>query len=45
MIRGTYQKVSHKWLQGYLNEFTFRYNERRAEEALFKTLLSRAAEV
>jgi len=43
-IRGTYRKVSHKWLQGYLNEFTFRYNERRSEQAMFKTLLSRAAE-
>ena len=30
-IRGTYRKVSHKWLQGYLNEFTFRYNERHSE--------------
>lgn len=25
-IRGTYKKVSHKWLQGYLNEFCWRYN-------------------
>jgi hypothetical protein len=23
-IRGNYEKVSHKWLQGYLNEFTWR---------------------
>jgi len=22
-IRGNYKKVSHRWLQGYLNEFTF----------------------
>ncbi len=43
-IRGTYRKVSHRWLQGYLNEFTFRYNERSAEQAMFKTLLLRAAE-
>jgi transposase len=27
-IRGNYKKVSHKWLQGYLNEFTWRYNHR-----------------
>ena len=27
-IRGTYRKVSHKWLQGYLNEFVWRYNLR-----------------
>jgi ISXO2-like transposase domain len=25
-IKGTYRKVSHKWLQGYLNEFVWRYN-------------------
>jgi transposase len=42
-IRGTYRKVSHKWLQGYLNEFTFCYNERNAERAMFETLLLRAA--
>ncbi len=43
-IRGTYRKVSHKWLQGYLNEFCFRYNERASEQAMFKTLLLKAAE-
>jgi len=42
-IRGTYRKVSHKWLQGYLNEFTFRYNERHSRTAMFRTLLTRAA--
>lgn len=42
-IRGTYRKVSHKWLQGYLNEFTFRYNERHSKQAMFTTLLERAA--
>ncbi len=42
-IRGTYRKVSHKWLQGYLNEFTWRYNHRSDSEAMFKTLLLRAA--
>jgi hypothetical protein len=43
-IRGTYRKVSHKWLQGYLNEFCFRHNERAAEQPMFKTLLLRAAD-
>ena len=42
-IRGTYRKVSHKWLQGYLNEFMFRYNERHSKQAMFHTLLERAA--
>ena len=44
-IRGTYPKVSHKWLQGYLNEFTFRYNERHSRQAMFRTLLARAARI
>jgi transposase len=42
-IRGTYRKVSHKWLQGYLNEFTWRYNHRLDSQAMFRTLLLRAA--
>jgi transposase-like protein len=42
-IRGNYKKVSHKWLQGYLNEYVWRYNERRSGEAMFRTLLARAA--
>lgn len=43
-IRGTYRKVSHKWLQGYLNEFTWRYNHRRSGESMFHLLVSRAAQ-
>lgn len=42
-IRGTYRKVSHKWIQGSLNEFTFRKNERNSREAMFRVLLTRAA--
>jgi len=41
-IRGTYRKVSHKWLQGYLNEFCWRYNHRYDERAMFQTPLLRA---
>jgi transposase len=41
-IRGTYRKVSHKWLQGYLNEFCWRYNHRYDERAMFYTLLLRS---
>ena len=47
-IRGNYKKVSHKWLQGYLNEFTFRANQRRENlwgRAMFESLLLRAASV
>jgi transposase-like protein len=42
-IRGTYRKVTHRWLQGYLNEFTWRYNHRHDRRAMFTTLLLRAA--
>jgi transposase-like protein len=43
-IKGTYRQVSHRWLQGYLNEFTFRYNERYSDTPMFRTLLGRAAQ-
>lgn len=43
-IRGTYRKVSHKWLQGYLNEFTWRYNQRYSNESMFHLLLQRATQ-
>ena len=35
-ISGNYHSVSPKWLQGYLNEFVWRYNQRRSmDEAMF----------
>jgi transposase len=40
-IRGTYRKVSHRWLQGYLNEFTWRYNHRHDRQSMFEQLLLR----
>jgi transposase len=43
-IRGNYKKVSHKWLQGYLNEFTWRYNHRYDGRSMFHLLVSRAVE-
>jgi len=43
-LRGNYKKVSRKWLQGYLNEFTWRYNNRRDGRGMFLALLSRAAQ-
>jgi transposase-like protein len=42
-IAGTYHAVSRKWLQGYLNEFTWRYNRRDSEQAMFLSLIARAA--
>lgn len=44
-IAGTYHSVSTKWLQGYLNEFAWRYCERgNATRSMFDSLLARAAE-
>jgi transposase len=44
-IRGTYRKVSHRWLQGYLNEFTWRYNLRyQRDPSMFAELIARAAQ-
>lgn len=42
-IAGNYHGVSEKWLQSYLNEFTWRYNHRHTDQAMFRTLLLRAA--
>jgi hypothetical protein len=33
--------VSHHWLQGYPNEFTWRRNARLSPEAMFEQLLDR----
>jgi hypothetical protein len=43
-MRGTYKKVSRKWLQSYLDEYAWRYNERfRGERSMFHNLLDKAA--
>jgi transposase-like protein len=42
-IRGVYHVVSAKWLQGYLNEYAWRYNHRDDRESMFRLLLNRAA--
>ena len=39
-ISGVYHAVSPKYLQSYLDEYTFRYNHRKDEKAMFKTVLS-----
>ena len=41
-IRGVYHAVSAKHLQGYLNEYAWRYSHRADERALFETLLLRS---
>jgi transposase-like protein len=42
-ISGNYHSVSSKWLQSYLNEYAWRYNERESATPMFVTLLNRAA--
>ncbi len=42
-ISGTHHAVSAKWLQGYLNEYAWRYNHRDDGQAQFLTLLLRSA--
>lgn len=42
-VRGVYHSVSKKWLQGYLNEYAWRYNHRDDGVAQFRRLLTRAA--
>jgi transposase-like protein len=42
-IRGVYHRVSAKHLQGYLNEYVWRYNRRDDDAAMFLQLILRAA--
>jgi transposase-like protein len=42
-IDGVYHAVSAKHLQGYLNEYAWRYNQRFEPETRFEALLGRAA--
>jgi transposase-like protein len=41
-IRGSHHSVSKKHLQGYLNEYAWRYNHRDDPVAMFERLLARA---
>lgn len=38
-VKGTFIKLSKKWMQSYVNEFTFRQNNK--EKVLFKELIGR----
>jgi hypothetical protein len=40
-IRGVYHAVSREYLQSYLDEYTFRYNERNSTRPMFWTILDR----
>jgi transposase len=41
-IRGVYHSVSTKYLQNYLDEYTFRYNRRHMGNQQFRSILERA---
>src|SRR6266511_3748746 len=43
-VRGAHHAVSQKWLQGYLNEWTWRYNRREDGNVMFRDLIETAAE-
>jgi transposase len=42
-ITGTHHAVSRKWLQGYVNEYVWRYNRRGDAKSLFAQLILRSA--
>jgi transposase len=44
-MRGAYKHISDRWLQSYLDEYSWRYNARREPEGLFEQLLRRAAAI
>jgi transposase-like protein len=41
-VRGAHHSVSYKWLQGYLNEWSWRYNRRESVGPMFYDLLNEA---
>lgn len=43
-IGGVYHSVSKKYLQSYLNEYSFRYNRREAKQPMFTSLLEQVSE-
>ncbi len=43
-LRGIHHHCSDEYLQGYLNEYHFRYNRRNSEGVLFNTLIKRMVE-
>ena len=44
-IGGVYHSVSAKFLQSYLNEYSFRYNRRDSGNLIFCALLERVSEM
>jgi transposase-like protein len=44
-LRGVYHGVSAKWLQSYLDEYVYRYNNRNNPRGMFNAMISRAVSV
>jgi transposase-like protein len=42
-IRGVYHSVSTRYLQNYLDEYSFRYNRRKSDQPIFWAILDRVA--
>ena len=42
-INGVYHAVGEKYLQNYINEYAFRYNHRKDDKPMFKTVLAQIA--
>jgi transposase len=40
-IRGVYHSVSREYLQNYLDEYAFRYNQRNSAQPMFWAILER----
>jgi len=43
-ISGVHHSVSPDYLQSYVNEYSFRYNHRKDEQPMFRTMLSRVTQ-
>jgi hypothetical protein len=44
-MRGAYKKVSPAYLQSYLDEYAWRYNQRNSGRSMFETLIRTAPSV
>jgi hypothetical protein len=44
-VRGTHHAISRRWMDSYLNHWAWMWNHRQDDRAMFKTLLSSAAQV
>lgn len=42
-VRGTHHSISHRWLPSYLNEWVWKWNRRKDDEAMFRQLLAAAS--